>query len=89
MGEQMAAQQKDFRRTKSIFRAAAAAIALATLSYTLSGASLECALLHPSPWLAANIVRLLILGADWQTLIPYLSEGSSLLQHFLEFVACP
>jgi hypothetical protein len=85
----MATHQINLYPSKSIFRVAIAAIALATLSYTLSGASLECALLHPSPWLAANIVRLLILKADWQTLIPYLSEGSSLLQHFLEFVACP
>ena len=84
----MAAQQIN-RRTKTIFRVGIAAIALATLSYTLNGAALGCALLHPTPWLAADIIRLLILRADWQTLFPYLCEGSKLVQDLLQFVTCP
>jgi hypothetical protein len=85
----MATQQKNFSKTKTLSRVAIAAITLATLSFTLNAAAPGCMLLHPIPWLAANVVRLLVLRADWQTLLPYLCEGSKLLQDFLQFVTCP
>ena len=78
----MAAQHK-FHANKSLGRVAIVAIALATLSYTISGA-----LLDRSSWFAADILRLLILRADWHILLPYLFHGSGLVQHFLQFTTC-
>ena len=81
----MAAQHKS-RSSKSL-AFAIAALAVATLSYTLSGVAIGC-FLNRTSWFAADILCLLILRADWHILIPYLCHGSCLVKHFLQFTAC-
>lgn len=81
------AVERKFRKSKSR-GFAIAALALATISYTISGAALGCFLLNRTSWFAADILRLLILRAGWHILLPYLCHGSCLVQHFLQFTAC-
>lgn len=83
----MVAQHK-FRNSKSLARVATVALALAALCYALNGADLGCGLLERTSWVAADILRLVILRADWHMLLPSLCRVTRLVQLFLQLAFC-
>ena len=65
---------------------------LATLFCELDRATAQgCNLFDKAGWMALEVLRMVILLADWQTVLAYLCEDSRLLQHLLQIGAsiCP
>jgi hypothetical protein len=71
-----------------------AGVAIVSLLLTTSSckfgvlAALCCKFLDKTVWLAFDLVRPILLTALWQTLSPYLFEGSRLVQTLLQAGAC-
>lgn len=83
----MAAQRK-IQKSKLLGRIASGGFALASACYALNGWAAGYAVLEPSSWVAADVLRFLMLRTDWNSLVPYLCRGSNLVQHILRFTTC-
>jgi apolipoprotein N-acyltransferase len=77
---------------KPIVAVTIAGFALATLFCELGRATARgCNLLDKAGWVALEVLRMVILLADWQAALAYLCEDSRLWQHLLQIGAsiCP
>jgi hypothetical protein len=84
----MTEPNKYFTNCNLIVEVATVGFALATLSYKLDGASkLGCNLLGKTAWVALELLRPVIMLADWQAVSAYLCEDSRFLQHLLQIGA--
>jgi hypothetical protein len=84
----MKGQYKYFRSSKPIVGVAIIGFVLATLSCKLDGATAQgCNLLDKTACVALEVLRSVILLADWQAVLAYLCEDSRFLQNLLQIVA--
>ena len=84
----MTGQYTDSRNCKPIVGAAIVGFVLATLFCKLDGATAqECNLLDKTVWVALEVLRTVIMLADWQALSAYLCEDSRFVQHLLQIGA--
>ena len=77
-----------FRICKPFVGVAIMEFVLATLFCKLDGATAQgCNLLDKTAWAALEVLRPVIVLADWQAVLVYLCEGLRLLQHLLQIGA--
>lgn len=85
----MLGQFTSSRKCKSIAAAAIVGFVLASYFHELDGASAQwCILLDKTPWVLFEVLRPVVLVADWQAVWAYLFEGSRILELFLQIGAC-
>lgn len=56
--------------------------------YAVNVSAAGYAVLDHASWFVADVLRFLVLRADWIMLAPYLCRGTCLVQHFLRFTTC-
>ena len=77
-----------FWNGKPIAGTGIAGLAVASLFFRLDGVTaLGCDLLHQAAWTAVDVVRWVILAADWHSVPAYLCEDSRFLEHLLQMGA--
>ena len=84
----MKAQYIYSRNGKTMVGVAIVGFVLAALFCKLDGAAAQrCNLLDKTAWAALEVLRSVILLADWQAVLAYLCADSRFLQHLLQIVA--
>jgi len=84
----MKGQYKYFRNSKPIVGVAIIGFVLAPLFCKLDGATAQgCNLPDKTACVALEVLRSVILLADWQAVLSYLCADSRFLQHLLQIVA--
>jgi hypothetical protein len=84
----MTGQYTYSRNGKPIVGVAVVGFVLATLFCKLDGATAQgCNLLDKTAWVALEVLRPVIMLADWQAVSACLCEGSRILQHLLQIGA--
>jgi hypothetical protein len=84
----MTGQFTYFRNCKPNVGVGIVGFVLATLFCKLDGATAQgCNLLDKTAWVALEVLRPVVLLADWQAVSAYLCEDSRFLQHLLQIVA--
>jgi len=81
----MKAQYIYSRNGKTMVGVAIVGFVLAALFCKLDGAAAQrCNLLEKTAWAALEVLRSVIMLADWQAVSAYLCEDSRFLQHLLQ-----